>query len=59
MIKDKLKVLTNKINEDFKTKESPIPCWESFRCSACDYQDLQHAWVKVKTGFDYQLPIVE
>lgn len=49
----------NIFNEDFKIKESPIPCWESFRCSACDYQDLQHAWVKVKNNFKYQLPIAE
>ena len=55
----KKKDFGNYLIEDFKIRESPIPCWESFRCSACDYQDLQHAWVKVKNNFKYQLPIAE
>jgi len=49
----------NIFDPNFKIKEEPVICWESFRCSACDYQDIQHAWTRFSDNFDYQLPIVE
>lgn len=49
----------NIFDENFEIKQEPVICWESYRCSACDYQDVQHAWTKFKNNFDYQLPIPE
>ena len=51
--------IANIFENNFELQKEPILCWESFRCSACDYQMIQHAWTPFKTGFDYQLPIVE
>jgi len=49
----------NIFDPNFRLNNEPILCWESFRCSACDYQVLQHAWTPFKQNFDYQLPIPE
>ena len=51
--------IANVFDENFQLKNEPVICWESFRCSACDYQMLQHAWRPFKNNFDFQLPIVE
>ncbi|HHL39841.1 MAG TPA: hypothetical protein ENJ37_04995 [Deltaproteobacteria bacterium] len=34
----------NIFSEDFRLLERPVICWESFRCSACDFQLLDRAW---------------
>ncbi|MDR1502073.1 MAG: hypothetical protein LBT43_06420 [Prevotella sp.] len=31
-------------DSSFTYLEKPILCWEAFRCSACDYENLQSAW---------------
>lgn len=49
----------NIFDEDFKLNTRPILCWESFRCSACDFQVLQHSWTPFKNEFNYKLPIPE
>ena len=51
--------IANIFDKDFELKKEPVICWESFRCSACDYQMLQHAWRPFKNNFNFQLPIVE
>jgi len=51
--------IANIFDENFKLREEPILCWESFRCSACDYQSIQQAWTPYKKDFNYQLPIPE
>ena len=51
--------IANIFDKDFELKKEPVICWESFRCSACDYQMLQHAWRPFKNNFNHQLPIVE
>jgi MoaA/NifB/PqqE/SkfB family radical SAM enzyme len=49
----------NVFDNEFQLNTEPILCWESFRCSACDYQVLEHSWTPFKNNFDYQLPIPE
>lgn len=49
----------NIFDENFKLNDRPILCWESFRCSACDFQVLQHSWTPFKNEFNYKLPIPE
>jgi molybdenum cofactor biosynthesis enzyme MoaA len=51
--------IANIFDSNFELKKEPVICWESFRCSACDYQMLQHAWRPFKDKFEYQLPIPE
>jgi MoaA/NifB/PqqE/SkfB family radical SAM enzyme len=34
----------NILDVNFTYLEKPVLCWESFRCSACDYTLLQDAW---------------
>jgi molybdenum cofactor biosynthesis enzyme MoaA len=51
--------IANIFDSNFELKKNPVICWESFRCSACDYQMLQHAWRPIKNNFNYQLPIPE
>lgn len=34
----------NVFDENFKLLKRPLICWESFRCSACDFQVLDRAW---------------
>lgn len=51
--------ISNIFDDDFKLNERPILCWESFRCSACDYDTLDVAWTPFKDNFEYQLPTVE
>jgi len=41
----------------FQMLERPIPCWESFRCSACDFQVLDIGWTKMpETAVQLPLP---
>lgn len=50
----------NIFSEDFKLLDRPIICWESFRCSACDYEPLQHTWTAMAVGAeDIPLPLPE
>jgi len=49
----------NIFDDNFKLNERPVLCWESFRCSACDYDTLDVSWFPFKENFNFQLPIVE
>ncbi|MEX3854200.1 radical SAM protein [Paraburkholderia sp. BR10923] len=48
----------NVLESGFQLLEKPIPCWEAFRCSACDFQVLDSAWVNIVEMPDH-LPIPE
>lgn len=50
----------NIFSDNFKLLDKPIICWESFRCSACDFQVLDCAWTEMSpTKKDLILPIPE
>jgi radical SAM protein with 4Fe4S-binding SPASM domain len=51
--------IANIFDDNFELQKEPILCWESFRCSACDYQMIKHSWTPFKNEFNYQLPIPE
>jgi len=37
----------NLFDDRFELLERPVVCWESFRCSACDFQVVDRAWTRV------------
>jgi sulfatase maturation enzyme AslB (radical SAM superfamily) len=51
--------ISNIFDDDFKLNDRPILCWESFRCSACDYQSVDTTWKPFKSKFNNQLPLPE
>lgn len=48
----------NLFDEHFALLERPIVCWESFRCSACDFEAVDRAWTAVP-GAPANLPLPE
>ena len=50
--------LGNLFDDQFRLLDRPLICWESFRCSACDFQMLDRAWTPVP-GVTDQLPLPE
>jgi hypothetical protein len=48
----------NLFDDQFALLERPILCWESFRCSACDFQVVDPAWTLVP-GAAATLPLPE
>lgn len=48
----------NIFSDDFQLLDKPVICWESFRCSACDFQDLDCAWTRFCSE-DIKLPLPE
>jgi len=53
------KSMGNIFDEDFKLMTKPVICWESFRCSACDFEMVDYYWEPINKNFNYQLPIPE
>jgi len=51
--------ISNIFDDDFKLNDRPILCWESYRCSACDYDTLDVTWFPFKKNFNKKLPLVE
>jgi len=49
----------NILAHDFTLESKPILCWESFRCSDCDYRYLAKSWgrCQLKDSRDIMLPI--
>ena len=37
----------NILDKDFRLLDKPLICWESFRCSGCDFKRLDRAWKPV------------
>jgi MoaA/NifB/PqqE/SkfB family radical SAM enzyme len=50
--------LGNVFDADFALLDRPIICWESFRCSACDFQVVDPAWTRVSDAL-HELPLPE
>ncbi len=48
----------NLFDDQFELLERPILCWESFRCSACDFQVVDRAWT-LAPGATATLPLPE
>lgn len=48
----------NIFDERFRLLEKPLVCWESFRCSACDYGELALRWEKVFKDSDEAIQIL-
>lgn len=48
----------NLFDDEFQLLERPILCWESFRCSACDFEAVDRAWTAVP-GATPTLPLPE
>lgn len=46
----------NIFSKDFQFLDRPILCWESFRCSSCDFQSLDSAWTKSPCESSLPLP---
>ena len=53
------KTIGNILDEDFKLMDKPVMCWESFRCSACDFEMVDYFWEPINDNFNYQLPLPE
>ncbi len=50
--------LGNIFDPDYSLLDRPIPCWESFRCSACDFRVVDPAWTRLSDS-RHELPLPE
>ena len=50
--------LGNVFDPEFSPLQRPILCWESFRCSACDFRVVDPAWTRLSNA-PHELPLPE
>ena len=50
--------LGNVFDPDFSLLDRPLLCWESFRCSACDFRVVDPAWTRLSDSL-HELPLPE
>tara|TARA_R100000808_G_scaffold2804_3_gene10581 strand:- start:93632 stop:95377 length:1746 start_codon:yes stop_codon:yes gene_type:complete len=53
------KPIGNVLDDNFELLKKPIVCWESFRCSACDFELVDYYWEPINSNFKYKLPLPE